>query len=171
MLRGAGLNGLAPNGSQFTLLGKRTNPSSPLTGSTAETLIDTLAIPAGIMGANAALFIYSTWEFTGVAGIKTPRIKFGASGAGLAGTAYESAGSVAANLAFSDFRKIVNQNSQSSQRAGAAPGLAGGFGFGSAALTTSTVNTANACEIAFTGQLADAGDSIILSSYHVFLVN
>jgi hypothetical protein len=135
------------------------------TGNTDETALATVSIPAGAMGLNGGLLIYSTWTTTNSGNNKTPRVRLG----GIAGTAFVGP-TITTTATFSDIRRIRNRNSASAQVAstGAATGLS--TGTTTVAVTTGTVNTAVAQDLVFSAQLANGTETITLENYEVWLL-
>lgn len=135
------------------------------TGNTNETALVTVTIPADVMGANGTIDVETVWSYTNNANNKTLRVRFG----GVSGTQYLS-NIVTTSVAVRDFRSIVNRNSKSSQVGSHNTGvLAGGWGSNSAAVMTSSVNTANAVDLVISGQLAIGTDTVTLEYYKVTL--
>lgn len=130
------------------------------TGDTVETTLATITIPAGAMGINGRIEVRCRWSFSGTAGTKTPRIKFGATtivgtAAGATITAYRHNAEVAnRGAANSQYTYIEGMNSSAASL-----------------MTTGTaaIDTTAAVNIAITGQLAAAADTIKLESYQVLL--
>lgn len=133
--------------------------SAPVTGTTAETTLTTVRVPADSMLPNGRLRITGGFKFTGSANSKTVRVKFG-------GINYLNSSTTTAGHITHRFDIVVaNVNSASSQKSdGPSNGL---LGFLSSDLVTSTRNTAVGQDITFTGILADAGEQIVLESYCV----
>lgn len=132
-----------------------------VTGTTSQTTLATVTIPAGAMGPNGVVHIRSLWSAAANnANAKTARVR-------LDGNTMSS-GALANNLTYSDDRKIINRNSASSQlflNTASAP-----FGVSTTALGTQATNTASAPrDITFTGQLADGADTMSLEYYEVWL--
>lgn len=128
------------------------------TGSTSETALATVTIPAGAMGANGRLRILTTWSTTNDASNKTYRVRLG----GIGGTAFTAA--VSASLASMKLlTEIANRNAANSQVGG--PANYSGLGGSGAAVVTAAINTASAQDIVITGELADSADTITLESY------
>lgn len=135
--------------------------AAALTGSTAETVLATISLPAGAMGANGVLRVTSLWSYTNSANVKTLRGRLG----GLAGTQFLSQAAtttVSARLQF----QVQNRNAANSQVGGA---LNASFGVSGQVAITSAINTAVAQDIVLTGQLASAGETITLEAYLVEL--
>lgn len=134
------------------------------TGNTNETVLATVTIPGGAMGANGRLRITTTWTYPNSANIKTLRIRFG----GPAGTEY----CVNAPTTTTTNRiqhEIINRGAENSQVSGQSIAHFG-FGTGAAALVTSAQNTANAVDLVFSAQLASAAETVRLEHYLVELI-
>lgn len=139
--------------------------ASSVTGTTNETVLATIAIPAGAIGANGSVEVEALFSQNNSGNSKTARIRFGASGAGTGGTLYDAAANTT-NLAEKMHQRIGNRGAANSQVGNQILGDEG-WGAGASGHQTSAINTANATEIALTGQLANAADSITLEGYIV----
>lgn len=135
------------------------------TGNTNETTLATVSIPAGAMGTNGGLLIFSSWTTTNSANNKTPRIRLG----GIGGTAFMAA-TYTTVATFSDARRIRNRNSASSQVASTGAATAVPFGGTSSAITTGTIDTSTAQDLVLTAQLGLGSETITLESYEVWLL-
>jgi hypothetical protein len=134
------------------------------TGNTNETALATVTIPAGAMGLNGGLHIYTSWAYTNSGNGKTLRVRFG----GVSGTSYlSSAPTTTASL--SDMRRIRNRNSASSQVGGSA-NVSNPLISQTTAIVTSSVDTSAAVDVVISGQLASAGETITLENYEVWLL-
>lgn len=144
-------------------LAKVTVASAAHTGTTNETTIATVAVPAEAMGANGILRIVSDWTFTNSANIKTLSARLG----GIGGTAF-TAWQQTTN-AFGRMETYVsNRNDAAIQKS---QGLNfSGFGGTAQTLVTGAINTANAQDLVLTGTLANSGESITLEGYIVDLL-
>lgn len=132
----------------------------PHTGTTAETTLATITIPANAMGANGRIEIDVCWSYPTSANNKTFRQKFGGT------TITQSVVSTGASLRTSAF--VANRNATNSQVA--SPNFAASFGASpSAGVTTMAVDTTAAVNILLTAQLANAGETITLEAYSVKL--
>lgn len=129
-----------------------------LTGSTTETTLDTVTIPAGTLGANGVVEIIALWTLTNNANNKTPIIRFG----GVSGTQY-LAPVLTTTATFRSHVTIQNRNATNSQ-IGMNPATGTAFGTTTLAPQTSAVDTTAAVDIVFRGLLANAADSIALES-------
>lgn len=127
-----------------------------LTGTTAETTLATVNIPARSMGGNGKIRITTMWSFTGT-GAKTSRIRW--NGINLQGIAVTSA------LNARYLCEIENRNSESSQVA--AQGNFLGLGSGGGAALTFSVDTTVDVPIVIQGTLSNSSESITLESYTV----
>jgi len=133
-----------------------------LTGSTSETVLKTVNIPAGALGPNGQIRVSAlTSAGANNANAKTVRWRMGA---GIGGSSFQSY-SLASTLTAEVLRRVANQNSQSVQVVSSA-GLPS-FTNAGAAVATMAINTAAAFDITITGQLADAGDTLTLNSWLV----
>lgn len=134
------------------------------TGSTSETTLATVSIPAGAMGANGRLSIEALWGATNNANNKTSRIRF----SGGAGTEFFTL--TTASYATFSIEKIIHNLTASSQIGGiSGNGTAGGYGVVTGATVSSSVDTSAATTLLFTGQLATGTDTINLHAFKVTL--
>ena len=132
-----------------------------ITGTTAETALATITVPAGILGPNGTMRIYTTWSGTNSANAKTLRVRYST----ISGTAFQQVAVTTYN-SISLMCSISNRNSVSSQTGGA--GADAIFGGGSTSNpATATINTNAATTLVITAQLASAGEQYTLQSYYV----
>lgn len=130
------------------------------TGNTTETALATITIPAGEMGPNGWVEVYTLWSVTNNANNKTPRIRLG----GIGGTAFYNLAT--ANTTYGRLlTNISNRNSAASQIG--MPADVQGWGFAPNAVVTATVNTANAQDLVISCQLATGTDTCTLEAYRV----
>lgn len=143
---------------------KSSGVAVPLTGTTAETALATIPIPAGAMGKNGVIRVTALFSYTSSASSKTLRVRLG----GIAGTAFHAV--VATTSSFHQTMVMIrNRNSVSSQIS--APAIsATAFNTGSATVVTDSINTDSAQDLVISGQLADGADSIVLQSYFVEVI-
>lgn len=134
---------------------------APLTGSTAEATLSTIAIPANAMGANGTLRITVLARCTGTAGNKTLRVKF-------AGTAFMETVNGSTILAVRNLGLISNRNATNSQVG--MPLGATGYGGSAIDVITSAIDTTSSQNITITGQLANGGDSVAVAQYLIELI-
>jgi hypothetical protein len=130
----------------------------PLTGTTNETTLATITIPAGALGANGQLILEALWTHTNSANSKTVRAKLG--GSTLSTSVSTTSAAVVGRT------RIANRNSASSQvaQAGFTDGTTG------TAPNTAAVDTSAETTLTITGQLASSGETLTLESYAVFLL-
>lgn len=141
----------------------------PHTGTTTQTVLATIPISAGIIGANGILRVTTVWSVTNSGNAKTLSVRFGASGAGTGGTAF-TARSVTTVTGTRMQTQIANVNSASSQSGYTTN--ADGFATTTGGVpTTAAINTAAASELAICATLADSGETITLQSYVVELAS
>jgi len=138
--------------------------SSTLTGTTAETTLATVVVPANSMGANGRIEIEAVWGFSsgGSPGTRTTRHRF-------AGNSIHTQACANTVQTYSTNPGISNRNATNSQvcRNTAA---AGSWGTTVSSIQTFAIDTTSAQNITFTCQLSDAGDSAVLHSYCVKLI-
>lgn len=127
------------------------------TGSTSETTLATISVPAGAIGANGALRVTMVWSYTNSANTKTARLRLG-------GTSF-----LVFNATTTSSVRIENQiqnvNSEASQKGWVNSGTT--FGSSTGTIVTASVDTSVAQDIIFRGALANAGETITLESYLV----
>ena len=129
-----------------------------LTGTTAETVLASVTVPAQMMGPNGSLRITPIWSVTNNANSKTANVKFG-------GTIHSSPALASAVSASHEF-VIRNRGTLNSQIS-----FSGAPGTNSAsANATSSINTALDQVVQITGQLANASDTLVLEGYTVELI-
>ena len=131
-----------------------------ITGTTAETALATIVVPAGALGPNGMMRVKAIYSYTNSANSKTLRARLGTTMVGglLAQAAVTT--TVASVLDFI----VGNRNSQSSQIAGMGTG---GFVASTTATSTPTVDTSVETNIYLIGALANAGETITLEAYFV----
>jgi len=137
------------------------NVAVPLTGTTAETVLATIALPANVLGPNGACKIFAHWSYTNSANTKTMRYRLGAAGAGIAGTSLYGFNRTT-QLSDAYVLAVGNRNALNAQLSHVV-GVTG-------AKITAAINTGAAFEIALTGLLAVAGETLTLEAYCVELL-
>lgn len=142
---------------------RSTGTSSSVTGTTSETQLGSIIVPANALGANGKLRVCTTWVHSANANNKTLRVRFG----GAFGTAY-LANVVTSTQQTQAMTMIFNTNATGAQR-GFAPTTAG-FGSSNTSPPTSSVDTTVDQEIYISGQLADGADTIWLMGYVVEII-
>jgi hypothetical protein len=139
--------------------------NAALTGTTAETTLATIKIPAGLMGLNGRIEIKAMFQTTIVSAssnTKTARIRLG----GLAGSVL---GAIAAttNTNLRIETDLMNRNSATSQWNQTQGTGAAGLGMSILNVTGISVDTALDQDIVISGQLQNATDTITLNGYIV----
>lgn len=136
----------------------------PHTGTTAETVLATINVPAGAMGTNGMLRISADWTMTNSANDKTLRIRLGGiGGTALTGTAFTTVPNAFHRMI------IANRNAANSQIATTDRNRATDV-VSSYEIATAAINTAVAQTLVITGQLETAGETITLEHYLVELI-
>jgi hypothetical protein len=131
------------------------------TGTTDETILKTINMPANYPGVNGRVFVRCMVTCTASANAKTLRVRLN----GVAGTvtASQASGSSDAVLVLESI--IDTRNAINSQVSGPTSFI--GVGGDNNAVVTSTQTFTSAWTIDITGELASAGESITLESYSV----
>ena len=127
-------------------------PNASVTGTTTETTLSSLTIPGGLLGADGAIRVTAIFSFTGTAGIKTMRAKYGT-------LTFVNSGPVVSTLSASISRTIANTTAtaQVAVPITAAEGNAQGT-----SLLSGTVDSTVDQPLVFTVQLANIADSATL---------
>jgi hypothetical protein len=129
-----------------------------VTGTTAETTVATVTVPAGLMGVDGGLEWKAMWSYPNSSNTKTARAKLG--GTQLTSTALTT------TAALTEHRTMRNRGSATSQLvSGGAPGSAN-----TTALATTGVNTANQVDFTLTAQLSVTSETMTLAGYEVWLL-
>lgn len=156
-------NGSTVIATPCTIILGSSGAAAGVTGTTSETQLASITVPAGAMGKNGAVGITTLWSYTNSANGKTVRVRFG----GPSGVAYQTL--VATTTATLQTQTIIiNNNSTGAQKA--FTGLTLPYATSTSALTTSSVDTTAATTIYISGQLASSGETITLESYTVELI-
>jgi len=160
------MGGVVVNKQAIRVLGASAVPVST-TGDTVENTLATVTIPAGAMGLNGIIRVTATWAYTNSANTKTLRARF----SGAAGTVFMNLAPTTSASA-REQRQFANSNSVSSQRYQIAAGgnATGGWGTGTGAILTTSVDTSATTTIVFTGQNGLGSETITLDSYLVELL-
>lgn len=132
--------------------------------STTEEVLATITIPAGIIGDNGQLRVYTLWSSTSSANTKTPRVRFG----GTSGTAFLSA--TLTTSATTQVMTLIRNRSSASSQVGNVATVTASFGVSSGSITTATVDTSVATTLVITGQKAVSGETLTLESYTVEVI-
>lgn len=139
--------------------------AASVTGTTSETTLATIAIPAGAMGVNGSLRIRPKFSYTGNTNLKTMRVRLG-------GTSFWFAdnGANASNIGSQPLIDIENRGAANSQ-IGVAGGTAGVNLTITTAHLTGVVDTTAAQNLTITAQLANGADTATLEAYTVEILN
>jgi hypothetical protein len=143
------------------ILAQSAVPSS-VTGTTTETVLATINIPAGAVGPNGYVRITADWSLTSNADTKNFRMRLGGNTIGSSYTL-----NAAQSTFFSD-AAVYNQNSQSSQYTRFRGNTGGQYNVSTGSLTA---NMATAQSLTLTAQLGTSTDTVTLLSYTVEILN
>jgi hypothetical protein len=145
------------------LLASSAVASSAHTGTTAETAIATVSIPAGAMGPNGMVRIRTYWSgMTSSASAKTVRHRFGT----IAGTSHAPM-IWTTKTAGSGVCTIQNRNATNSQLGTGVADRGTDLLQSTLAATTGAIDTTAAVSLVISAQLADGGEAMVLEYYHV----
>jgi hypothetical protein len=134
--------------------------SVALTGTTSETTLLTVNIPAGLIGISGKVKMYPLYSMTNNANSKVLRVKLGGS------TAFST---VVSNSSQSSALVIIrNVGSEAVQKS--STGVVSGLGNISTPLTSLTINTSAATTITVTGQLVNSADTMMLEDFFMEIV-
>lgn len=138
----------------------RSAVAASVTGTTSETALATITIPAGVMGLNGQLRVTALWAGTSSANQKTYRIRFG-------GVLYY-AGAVTNGSQVQNFVMVRNRNAANAQVGFS--NIATAIGTTANANTTSSIDTSAATTVSISAQLVSAAETGTLDSYTVELL-
>ena len=133
-----------------------TGSNSSFTGSTTETTLINVSLPAGAMGNNGQVIVTSNWSCNNSAGAKTGTVYFG-------GTAIGTASSYTTSTGGSSMNSIRNRGAlgvQSTQLIG---------GAAASAHVYTAIDSSAAVAITITGDTATATDHIVLEGFTIAL--
>jgi len=134
--------------------------SAVITGTTAETTVGTVTVPANALGPNGRLEIDTHWGCSNSANNKTLKVKFGG------GIFFQPVATTSVQLVGS--AEIRNAGATNSQFGGISSGAnVTGLGNSAAAPATSAADTTVSQDITFTVTLANAADNAWLKGYTV----
>ncbi len=136
-----------------------------VTGTASETALATITIPAGAMGVNGAVRIWTQWSYTNSGNAKTLRTRFG----GIGGTQYMSVAPTT-TASMRDVPRIIQNRGAANSQVGGVISATAGFAPTTGAPVTSAIDTTLAADIVLTGTLANTGETITLESYLVELI-
>ncbi len=157
----------AISGSKFTVAGAaipllngniiyQSGSTVALTGTTTETILATLTIPAGWLRTNGSVELAEAlWSMVNNANNKTLRARLG----GIGGFAFWSQ-TVTTAASARGMGRVQNANATNSQKSYSGAS----FGSTTSAILTGAIDTSVAQTIVITGQLANAADSLSLES-------
>lgn len=131
--------------------------SQTVTGTASETSLGSCVIPAGFLGPNGKIRVWTSWSHTNSANNKTLKIKLGST-AFLNVTVTTTAESIIE-------RWISNLNSTSSQHSGLVASTSTSYVTNASVAATGTEDTTTALTLDLTGTLANTGETITLRNW------
>jgi hypothetical protein len=131
------------------------------TGNINETTLASVALPAGAVGPNGILRIFSLWSFTNNANSKTPRVKIG--------SANNLFNAVQTSVACLQLMSVIRNRNDQAVQVGQARNLAAAGG-STQAIASFTIDMSSSQTIDFTGQLTNVADVIALEAYSIELL-
>lgn len=152
-------NRWAPINGQINLSALAINAS--VTGTTTNTQLHEVVVPAGLMSANGQLEVVCLWTYTNSANAKTLRLYFGSFG----GASYISRGETTTTIC-QYYANIRNTNSVAAQ-VGLNGSYSGGIGANSGTILTSAIDTSVNQSLLFGAQLSNTGETITLKGYKI----
>lgn len=141
---------------------KQSGVAAPVTGTTAETTLATIPLPAGIMGLNGVLRITMVWTVTNSANNKSLRVVLGGS---------LFSGVDLTTTASAQFQVHIRNRGVANSQIGFISSSGFPFSTSGGSPVTGTVDTAVAQNLLITGQLASGAETITLEAYTVELLN
>lgn len=134
-----------------------------VTGTTNETTLVTVPLPANTLLPHGCLVIETTWTMTGSTNNKTPRVKLG-------GTNFYSRAE-ASGTAVAQARAVRISARSSTSQISEAAGVVLPYGGLTSACTTGAEDLTTALNILITGQLANSGETLTLERYFIEVLN
>lgn len=140
------------------------------TGSTTEHAMATVAIPAGMIGANGTVVVAFSVERVAAEAANTSwKVRFGATGSGTGGTLMCTASTQSTtNLVGRLYTEFYNVNSASVQHNPAGT-LITPYAYTAGVAVSGAINTANASEVNITAQLGNTADNANIYSWRVIV--
>lgn len=135
------------------------------TGDTGEVFGPQITVPAGSIGPNGDLQIFTSWNFTNSAGTKALRVRY----SGTAGTQFMSSTGLTTQLGARALTEIQNRGLTNSQYGSTGFGATQSGSVISAIVAQSAVDTTAATTVVFSGQRNTATDNIILEAFKIDL--
>jgi hypothetical protein len=138
--------------------------AASVTGTLTETVLATIAIPAGAIGVNGGIRVTSLWSYTNSADSKSLRSRFN-------GTNIGTSFSVTTSAQMHHQFTLWNRGAANSQVA--TTPITASYGTSGNSPATSTIDTSASVSLTLTGQInANAGsNTITLESYTVEIMN
>lgn len=140
--------------------------SASVTGTTSETNLAAIKIPAGLMGVNGSVRVTCLWTYTNSANTKTMLVRFNATSGATSGGQIVALTQTTQATAQTQII-IRNANSLSSQVTYPAIQGATPYGTTTSGLTVSSVDTSSDSYININATLANSSETITLAGYTI----
>lgn len=141
----------------------RSSVAIPHTGTTSETGLASVAVPANAMGPNGSLRIVTTWSVTNSANTKTLLVRFNSTTA----NGYMSV-ALTASASYKNIAEISNRGAANSQVGAVVSGS--GYGTSTGTVQTTAVDTTAATTVYIRATLALGTETITLEGYSVEVI-
>lgn len=157
-------SGRGPYAQTHLILGASAATGMSVTGTSSETALATITVPAGSMGLNGIIRVTPLFSYTNSANNKTLRVRLG----GISGPAF-LANTATTSLLAQPIVMIRNRGVANSQ-VGFTAATFSSIATTTGSLATGSVDTSAATTLVISGELANTGETITLESYIVELI-
>lgn len=140
-----------------------------VSATTAEEIIATILVPAGALGSAGRIVIDTTFEFTASTNQKKVRLRAGAVGDGLSGTAFQEFSTVSGTAVVAHFAGGMQAITASSQVGLQNENTVNWYSVSTVAPAALTLDSSAVIEIVITGEKASAGETLSMRAYQVLL--
>lgn len=138
--------------------------ASPVTGTTSETTLATITVPANALGPNGRVIVTAFFSMTNSANTKTLRMRWG----GISGSVMTSSG-LTTSATWRTEGEVANRNATNSQVTGP-NNAASVYNQTPTAITTASIDTTASVDIVITGTLTNTGETITLEYYRAIVI-
>lgn len=139
-------------------------PGTAITGTTTETVLANILIPAGLVTAGDEVSVTTYWNFTGVAGTKTTKVYLNST-AVAGGTAYLNVAGGATDLS-ANYVTFLFPTASNAEVGGLVGGAVGRF---TSVLPSGSIDLTLPAYLVLTATLASAADTATLVGYSIIV--